>query len=1348
MIKYVKSAVKMLFIIGTLIAGFSGSVYGASFDMVLQWDENTEPDLATGDNPRYKIYYKTGTSGMGNKNNYIGLPDAEPAVADEGATPVSITVAMDEDADPDVVQFTLHDLEDTLDYYIAVSALDNFGNESDLSEEVYFEGGSLSPVNNAPVVVDLSVNNAQNSELCYVNEASGTVSVHIAATDTDGSVLQYLIQADDSDPSNGTFNDIAGTGASIDFTTTFTLGNDGSHTLYAWVKDDDGEISPVVSKSNILLDRGVPVAPGQPDLASGDDTGASDGDNITSRTSWLTLSGAGETGAFVQLFDNGAAVGNPVAVVAQTYSKNISLSPGSHTITARQTDPAGNVSAASTGLTLVVDPIAPSGTVSFNTVDTLHVNTGSLVVTATYDEPLAQAPIIDISGSGALDMASSQAMAGSGTIWTTSVTVPANDAAMYTASISNALDMAGNAAATVSGTFTTDTTDTDGDGQRDYEDTDDDDDGMPDTWENQYGMNPLVDDSDLDADGDGIRNIDEFTLELDPTTDNGNLAPSTPVLLLPENDTIVSAAQPVVLEIDGFADFNQDDVHAETEWQVYVTTDSGSEAIYEIRNTTDLTRVEVPVSVLAPETRYDWQVRVFDNHGAASQWSDTGYFNTDIAPVNEIPAVSLLNVNDETGHVAVYTNDMTGAVNVRIAASDTDGTVDQYLIQANNDNPAGGAFVSVPVTPAADVDFTVPFVLPADGDYTIYAWVLDNQGKMSQVLFKTNVHLDCQIPAAPGLGNLPANMDTGISNTDNITSISMGLTLSGTGENSAVVQLHDNNQPLGSPVTVSDGRFDVTFNLSEGRHELSVCQTDLCGNVSPISTPVTVIVDQTAPTGSVSFSAQNTDHVAAGALVITAAFDEILAQSPSIEISGGGTLDISAGEEMAGEGNRWTKSLTIPSGENVAYAVTVSGIADMAGNNGTAVAASFVTDSVDTDNDGVRDFEDADDDDDGMPDVWEIEFSLDPKVDDADLDMDNDGISNLDEYRYELNPQHADSDLAPVMPELLAPEDDAVVVLKPELVISDFEDINSEDTHAETEWQIYLDVDGEGPCVYELASQTALTRLVVPSLVLEPDTGYAWRARVYDNNGMASEWSNYGYFTTGSDLADLDNDGIADDQAVDSGVDLDDDGIPDAHQVDMKSVRVKGKGTLIGLGAQEAPNVIQINDVRSSDPSDAEQYPEMTALPGNMPYGLLDFKIEVDNPGDTVELTIFFSEKISADAVWYKYDSILSEWVDFSANTVISPNLKSITLTLTDGGLGDTDGLANGIIIDPSGLVASAEDPVEPAPVVSASGGGGGGCFIDTAGINYQSGLDKLFFGLFITFFLLFLVINRKQRNR
>ena len=76
----------------------------------------------------------------------------------------------------------------------------------------------------------------------------------------------------------------------------------------------------------------------------------------------------------------------------------------------------------------------------------------------------------------------------------------------------------------------------------------------------------------------------------------------------------------------------------------------------------------------------------------------------------------------------------------------------------------------------------------------------------------------------------------------------------------------------------------------------------------------------------------------------------------------------------------------------------------------TFVYDPFALQLLDTDNDGIFDVYDDDDDGDGMPDEWEIENGLDPVDDDADGDADGDGLNNLDEYQNALDPNNPDSD--------------------------------------------------------------------------------------------------------------------------------------------------------------------------------------------------------------------------------------------------------------------------------------------------------------------------------------------------
>ncbi|MBN2539518.1 MAG: hypothetical protein JXB09_05665, partial [Deltaproteobacteria bacterium] len=149
-------------------------------------------------------------------------------------------------------------------------------------------------------------------------------------------------------------------------------------------------------------------------------------------------------------------------------------------------------------------------------------------------------------------------------------------------------------------------------------------------------------------------------------------------------------------------------------------------------------------------------------------------------------------------------------------------------------------------------------------------------------------------------------------------------------------------------------------------------------------------------------------------------------------------------------------------------------------------------------------------------------------------------------------------------------------------------------------------------------------------------------------------------------------------------------------------------GKDMGVKAGTGGHITSLQAVSPDTIGDSEGQPD------NLIYGLIDMEITIDTPGDTIEVTVYLPEAAPDDYRWYKYLSG-SGWIDFSANATFNPARNQIVLTLTDGGTGDDDGTANGIIVDPTGL---GTDPDAPStPVDSGSGGddgGGGGCFIST----------------------------------
>lgn len=94
--------------------------------------------------------------------------------------------------------------------------------------------------------------------------------------------------------------------------------------------------------------------------------------------------------------------------------------------------------------------------------------------------------------------------------------------------------------------------------------------------------------------------------------------------------------------------------------------------------------------------------------------------------------------------------------------------------------------------------------------------------------------------------------------------------------------------------------------------------------------------------------------------------------------------------------------------------------------------------------------------------------------------------------------------------------------------------------------------------------------------------------------------------------------------------------------------------------------------------------------PENMIYGIIDISVKVATPGDSATVVIKLPEAAPADYKWYKYANFI--WTDFSDFAVFNSDRTQVTLTLVDGGDGDSDGLANGIIVDPSALGTEPSD--------------------------------------------------------
>ncbi|TAN39786.1 MAG: hypothetical protein EPN25_10035 [Nitrospirae bacterium] len=102
--------------------------------------------------------------------------------------------------------------------------------------------------------------------------------------------------------------------------------------------------------------------------------------------------------------------------------------------------------------------------------------------------------------------------------------------------------------------------------------------------------------------------------------------------------------------------------------------------------------------------------------------------------------------------------------------------------------------------------------------------------------------------------------------------------------------------------------------------------------------------------------------------------------------------------------------------------------------------------------------------------------------------------------------------------------------------------------------------------------------------------------------------------------------------------------------------------------------------------------------------GLVSFKVNGVAVGGTAQVKITFPSAIPAGSKVFK---VMSDGFHEYDHAAISGN--TVTLTLIDGGSGDRDGVANGVIDDPVGVAAATAQDPQPA---AASESGGGGCSI------------------------------------
>lgn len=104
--------------------------------------------------------------------------------------------------------------------------------------------------------------------------------------------------------------------------------------------------------------------------------------------------------------------------------------------------------------------------------------------------------------------------------------------------------------------------------------------------------------------------------------------------------------------------------------------------------------------------------------------------------------------------------------------------------------------------------------------------------------------------------------------------------------------------------------------------------------------------------------------------------------------------------------------------------------------------------------------------------------------------------------------------------------------------------------------------------------------------------------------------------------------------------------------------------------------------------------PPIDPPPGTtLPFGLVGFRLTGIDQGST-HLVTFHLPSVDGVAGYLKYLPDTQSWgVMPSDRVALDPSANTVVLTLTDGGIGDRDGQANGMIDDPGGPYAGVIDP-------------------------------------------------------
>ncbi|WP_416547868.1 beta strand repeat-containing protein [Limnohabitans sp. DCL3] len=528
---------------------------------------------------------------------------------------------------------------------------------------------------------------------------------------------------------------------------------DGPHNVSVTATDPAGNVSPA-STVALVIDTTPPAAP-VADVAAASDTGASNTDNNTSDNT-PTISGTGTAGDTITVTFPGGEVKTAVVAANGTWSvtPNNALPDGAQNVTVTATDPAGNVSPATT-VPVLIDTTAPAAP----TVNPLTTNDSTPVLTGTATLGAGETLQVTVNG------ATYNVTVGLGGLWSldTGTATPAS----------------GTLGAFVSGT--------------------------------RYPVTATTTDLAGKTTSDSTSNEVLFD----------NTAPSTPTVNpLATNDSTPVLTGTAVLEAG-------ETLNVTFNGATYAVTVSGN-GTWSL-DTGTATPTSGTLGAFVNGTRYPVTATVTDGPNSTNDSTTNELlFDTTApsAPAGDVAAAS------DTG--SSNTDNLTGDTTPEIVGTGTPGdTIKLYA-------PDGTTLLGTTVVAADGTWAITPSSALPTGLNNLQVTATDPAGNTSAP-GTVPVTIDTTAPAAPS-AVLDPSSDTGAQG-DSLTNDNTP-TLSGTGVAGDNITIKDaNGNVIATALVDSNGNWSATpaNALPNGLNNLSVTATDPAGNISdPAALPVTI----------------------------------------------------------------------------------------------------------------------------------------------------------------------------------------------------------------------------------------------------------------------------------------------------------------------------------------------------------------------------------------------------------------------------------------------------------------------------------------------------------------------------